>query len=1256
MSTFGNLEPFEGGEFLTYKERLEAFFVANNIGIVPDDATDAVVQAAERRKVAVTISLIGKKTYATLKDLCLLDSPAGKSYNRLCDLLCNYFKPKVSEVVVNSGVWPAQHYHPSVSINRKLSSFEPQHLLYDVQKQQLQPICQSNAASLGILEYAKHYERMVDENGQRVAAFGKFAEVVVMIHIHEVYAMQRMNLRNIQKIARPYFQQFSYQHGWRVLSSKPHLSKTKVESGKILALRREDINVWERRAPIAPQHIKSLKEQGINTLVQPSARRAYTMQEYENAGAIITEDLSPASVIIGVKQVPIDLLIPDKSYAFFSHTIKAQEANMPLLDAMLAKNIRIIDYERMVDENGQRVAAFGKFAGFAGMYIGAAHNCKNSRQAKLAIYELGEDIKAGKLPAHFGPLTFVFTGSGNVSQGAQEMFKELPHVYVEPHELKHAAQKYDHRTLVYTKVSRQDYLVPKLGGSFQASEFEAHPERYRSVFAEELDSTVKAGRPKKEESYSARLTLLVQKKRKSNISIVKRDAIKPEMENFYNVCLIFSKTFLTKISNKPMIMVASPKIKRMSKAACANGFPPFSRTAKMAAFPAYARKGYWLPTPLQAYLLSAEIIGHIAPYANVIINGVYWASKNPRLLTYKDALTLLEPKTEHDKNSGCPDLPHTLLAICDISNDLGGSIEFMKENTTIECPFALHDIKKGTKQLGPILFFTIRQSYQILERTAGDGVLICSIENLPAQLPREATDYFGRLLLPWIPEMVNCDARRPLSMESGISNVVKNAIICSNGELTENYKYIADLRARHENERKQAKLGFQSSVSKKILVLGAGKVSSPFIEYHTRRQSTGVTVVSRSKDRVQHLANRHENTTPVVLDIERSHEGLDKLIQSHDVVVSLLPYLHSPTIASLCIKHKKNMVTATYVLPAMKELHERAKEAGITIFQENGLDPGIDHLLAMDCIDSIKEEGGKVESFISYCGGLPAPEHSDNPLRYKFSWSPNDTLLTLLNGARFLKNGQLMEIEPGMLLENVSPLDIFPGFHLEGYPNRDSTKYVQSFNIPEVKTMLRSAIRYHGYAAVCRGILSLGLLKKDPYPANMVGKTSSWKDLMNLQFGRFTLSEKELEILVRGRLQNDEIAFQGVKGLGLLSEESVQIGQTPFDTLSTHLSRILEYSKGERDIVLLRLQIREFKNNGKRVQHDISLVEYGDPNGFSAMARTTGIPTAIAADMVLNGEILQTGNVTPFAKGIYKPMLKRIQAEDICWTHKTTEL
>ena len=146
-----------------------------------------------------------------------------------------------------------------------------------------------------------------------------------------------MNSGQLSSTIRPCFRRFSFHGARRVLSSKPYLSKTKVEDGRILALRREDINVWERRAPIAPQHIKALKQQGITTLVQPSTRRAYTMHEYENAGAIITEDLSPASLIIGVKQVPIDLLLPDKTYAFFSHTIKAQEANMPLLDSMLAK-------------------------------------------------------------------------------------------------------------------------------------------------------------------------------------------------------------------------------------------------------------------------------------------------------------------------------------------------------------------------------------------------------------------------------------------------------------------------------------------------------------------------------------------------------------------------------------------------------------------------------------------------------------------------------------------------------------------------------------------------------------------------------------------------------------------------------------------------------------------------------------------------------------------------------------------------------
>jgi len=336
----------------------------------------------------------------------------------------------------------------------------------------------------------------------------------------------------------------------------------------------------------------------------------------------------------------------------------------------------MIDYEKMVDGNGKAMVAgsSGKFAGMGGMinilhrlglrllalghhtpfmYVAPPHNYKNSRQAKLSVYELGEDIRAGKLPSHIGPLTFVFTGSGNVSQGAQEIFRELPHVFVHPWKLQDALKQYDHRTIVATVVTREHYLVPKNGGEFNARQFEEHPESYRSVFAEK-----------------------------------------------------------------------------------------------------------------------------IAPYASVIINGIYWAPSNPRLLTNNDAVSLLKIKSRPDKYSGSPELPHRLLAICDISADLEGSLEFMKKCTTIEHPFALYDVASDKTTIGVM----------------GDGLLLCSIDNIPAQLPREATEYFGNLLSPWIPEMVNGDARKSIDEETCYSKVVKGAIICSNGKLTKDFEYIQELR------------------------------------------------------------------------------------------------------------------------------------------------------------------------------------------------------------------------------------------------------------------------------------------------------------------------------------------------------------------------------------------------------------------------------------------------------------------------------
>ncbi|EDO38256.1 predicted protein [Nematostella vectensis] len=851
-----------------------------------------------------------------------------------------------------------------------------------------------------------------------------------------------------------------------------------------MAIRREDINVWERRAPIGPAHVSELVNRGIKVLVQPSTRRAYTMDEYERAGAVITEDLSPASLIIGVKAVPVDLLLPNKTYAFFSHTIKAQEANMSLLDAMLDKNIRIVDYEKMVDKKGQRVCAFGKFAGVGGMinilhglglrllalghhtpfmYMGGTHNYKSSRAAKLAIYELGEDIKAGKLPEHFGPLSFIFTGSGNVSQGAQEVFQELPHLYVHPHELKKAVEKGDHRKVIGTVVSREDYLVPKAGGKFDAQEYEAHPERYRSTFAE-----------------------------------------------------------------------------------------------------------------------------IVAPHMSVLVNGTYWAPGLPRVLTYDDAKNLLKPMARTSAYDGCPNLPHRLLAICDISADPDGSLEFMKECTTIEYPFHLYDIKTGTSQIG----------------MAGDGVLICSIDNVPAQLPREATDYFGKLLLPWLPEMIDSDATEPFESQTHLSPTVRDAVITSNRELTPNFKYIAKLRKRMEEAKARA-LGpnVATPMRKRVLVLGSGLTVAPTIEYLVRDKSVGVTVASSVMSEAEQLAGSFRNTRPVLLDVEYHTDKLQKLIKDHDIVISCLPYDLHGAIAGKCIEHKKNMITSSYAHVLSDEIHKAAMDAGVCIGMELGLDPGIDHVLAMECFDDVKDEGGTIKSFLSYCGGLPAPEHADNPLRYKFSWSPRAGLMTIMHGAKYLWYGKTVEIAPGEpLLQEIKPTGQFPGYKLEAYPNRDSTLYRDRYNIQTADTVIRGTLRYEGFSTAVTGLFKLGFYSIRPHPDFELAQQLPWILYLYVFLGS-----------------------------GLMSEEPVVPQKTPLDTLASYLKTKLDYKDGERD-----LETRS-----------ISMICYGDPAGNSAMAQTVGTPVAITAKMLLEGDLKTSGVFTPVAREIYKPLVKKLREEGI---------
>lgn len=261
-------------------------------------------------------------------------------------------------------------------------------------------------------------------------------------------------------------------------------------------------------------------------------------------------------------------------------------------------------------------------------------------------------------------------------------------------------------------------------------------------------------------------------------------------------------------------------------------------------------------------------------------------------------------------------------------------------------------------------------------------------------------------------------------------------------------------------------------------------VSEPLIEYLHRDEKISINVCSQFKDEGDRLANKYTGIRSTYLNVMENENHLAELCGNSDVVVSLLPYDLHGIIAEKCIDVKTHLVTASYITDHVKSLDQQAKDAGVTIMNEVGLDPGIDHFLALEIIKDIHEKGGTIESLVSYCGGLPAPEYSNNPLRYKFSWSPRAVLANTVSPAKYLNRGQIVEIlSGGDLMSAPKDLTFLPGFALEGFPNRDSTKYGDLYGLGSgVSTLLRGTIRYKGFSDCILAIQTLGLIDTEPHP------------------------------------------------------------------------------------------------------------------------------------------------------------------------------
>ncbi len=441
----------------------------------------------------------------------------------------------------------------------------------------------------------------------------------------------------------------------------------------VIGIRKETKDPTERRAPLTPQQVQQLVQQGIQVIVQPSENRIFKPGDYQQAGATISTELNQANIILGVKEVPIPDLIPNKAFCFFSHTIKGQPFNMPMLQAILDQQITLLDYELVVDDQGKRLIYFSNFAGYAGMIdtlwalgrrlewegistpfatIQQAYQYPSLEAAKQAIKKVGDRIQTEGVPKALNPLIFAFTGRGHVSIAAQEIFALLPHQTIEPEQ------------------------IPEL---VQCGKADPH-KLYKAVFL-------------KEHLYQPR-----------------------------------------------------------------NPNEPFSRETLQQRPETYRNR-------FQEFL----------PYLTVIVNGIYWEPRFPRIVTREDLKQLFSGSFPR------------LRVIGDITCDIDGSIEVTVKPTTYKNPVYVYDVQMDT----------------VVNGWQGNGPVILAVDKLPTELPREATEWFGQSLLPYVPELAMADYTLPYEeLLRQLPPPFRPAIIAHQGALTPPFHYLYKELAQHAKQSK----------------------------------------------------------------------------------------------------------------------------------------------------------------------------------------------------------------------------------------------------------------------------------------------------------------------------------------------------------------------------------------------------------------------------------------------------------------------
>lgn len=428
-----------------------------------------------------------------------------------------------------------------------------------------------------------------------------------------------------------------------------------------------------------------------------------------------------------------------------------------------------------------------------------------------------------------------------------------------------------------------------------------------------------------------------------------------------------------------------------------------------------------------------------------------------------------------------------------------------------------------------------------------------------------------------------------------------------------------------------------------ILIIGAGRSSGALIRYvleSAAKYNWFVTVADADPDAAAARIQGHPRGRPAWLDVMKVNDRRE-LIGRADIVVSLLPaHLHLE-VAHDCIRLKKHLITASYVSQELYRLGDEARNRELIFMGEMGLDPGIDHMSAMQKINEIKQKGGKILAFRSFTGGLVAPESNDNPWDYKFTWNPRNVVLAGQGTAQYLEEGKYKFLPYQRLFNETWEVEI-PGLGTyEAYANRDSLLYRKQYHLDDIPTILRGTLRNKGFCEAWNALVQIGLTDGD-FPI-LYSEDMSYHELMEAfaPAGPGSVKDRIAQLL---DIDPDSEIMRKLTWLGLFRKKKIKVDEgTPAFILEKLLLDKWRMKETDRDMILMQHQLDYQDASGKNKRHLSTLIMKGEPNGDTAMARLVGLPMGIFVKLVIEGKITSKGVHIPVMKEVYEPVLNELE-------------